>query len=404
MQRQTPYRTLLSVATLAGVATQSLNAGAQQACPEEQAPALNCPDGNVRQPGSILITGNLGSGLVGVVSVDPAGTEADVFVHSSWSGHDIGNIHPVPHSPKEQFVLTGIQGSYGIHRLDQCGQTAEVGYGGLAVQGQYKGFAVDSASGDLIVSSQIEKLHTADPPQPPRHEYFRIAADGSGFSTFTTELDSLVYEGADSRVSGAMTYDSQGTLWQSGYGQESLTSITHAQLLQDVPQESFHRVGVGRGLNALGYDGRYLWGSAALGAPELYRIDPQGPAYARTLWYTADFATELSNGNDTRGVTVDPDGNPWVITFDNKLVKLGKDSPDTVLKVIDLKVAVPEFSSAFALGVYGVNPAGIEGRCNGLGCSVSEVGKTTGLSGLSALGLGLVLFGLARRRRFSAME
>lgn len=402
MQPHVRHKALCALTAIASVAFQPADSMAAELCPDQQVPPLNCPDGHLRQLGNILVTGYLGSGQVGVLSVDSAAAVANVFVHSSWSGHDIGNVHSVPHSPKEQYVLTGVQGSYSIHRLDECGQSVEQGVGGLVLQGQYRGFTVDSVTGDLIVSSSIERRNTHQPPQPARHEYFRIAPDGSGFTTLTSELDSVVYEGADTRVSGAMTYDSAGTLWQSGYGQESLTSITQEQLSQSVPRESLHRVGAGLGLNALAYDGRYLWGSPALGDAGVYRISPEGPDYVRTLWYTADFETSNSNGNDTRGVTVDADGNPWVVTFDSKLVQLSKDSPNTVLKVVDLRAAVPEFSSPFALGVYGANPEGITRQCDGLACAVGTVGGAGRPWGTVALGLGLALAGLTCRRRHSS--
>lgn len=193
-------------------------ASAANICPATQVAPVSCPDGNVRKIGNLVVTARF-NGEVGIIQFDPKGTEADVFVHARWSGYGAGNIRPLPLSPKEQLVLTSDDGSrYTLHQFDECGKPGIPEYGGLVTWGPHLGFAGEPATGDLIVSERIvQQGQEVELPDwaDREHPYHRVAADGSSNSSFSAYLsiDGVSYEGADSGISGAITFGPNGTLW-----------------------------------------------------------------------------------------------------------------------------------------------------------------------------------------------
>lgn len=382
-------------------------------CQVAETPPM-CSDSVDRNVGDILIAVQFETDFdqpasVGILGVPPGGTEQDVYLHARWTASSVGDLHPVGSNPKQQWALTSPTYSR-LYHLDECGRVITDDYGRLQPGAQEVGFAVDPVSGDVLVSGSLSSASV-----PHTHTYYRVAAPSS-HTTFISELrvvDGLPdYEGANSAQSGAMAFTPDGTLFQSGYGRESLTSISAEQLSRtDGPvEEILSRIGLsdGAGLEELVHDGSHLWAIAipSVGKPSgaVVRINPTDKQ--RTDWYIPDGPADR-----LEGLVIDRDGNLWVSTRGGRLTQLSRTTSHQVTKTIDLVAAVSHLSSKLpsdvkaltstrSLSVYGANPPAMCPISSA--CSVANLGRAgssnPSLVGLG-MGLGLALMSVVRRRR-----
>ncbi len=413
MHRTRSRNQLQGLYCLAVAVSLCAHANAAGVCEVTETPP-SCSDSVVRNVGDILIAVQFEGAFdqpasVGILGIPPGGSEQDVYLHARWAASSIGDLHPVAAAPKQQWALTSPTYSR-LYHFDECGQVITDDYGRLQPGAQEVGFAVDPVEGDVLVSGRLNNTSV-----PHTHTYYRVAS-ASSHSTFISELrvvDGLPdYEGANSAESGAMAFAPDGTLFQSGYGRESLTTISAEQLSRPngPVEEILSRIGLtdGAGLEELVNDGSHLWGIAipSVGKPSgaVVRINPTDKL--RTDWYIPDGPADR-----LEGLVIDSGGNLWVATRAGRLTQLSRSTSHQVTKTIDLAAAVSHLSaklpsdintlsSARSLSVYGANPPAM---CPiSAACSVANLGRAgsskPSLVGLG-IGLGLALMSVVRRRR-----
>lgn len=353
------------------------SASASISCPSPQQ-NVTCSDGETRRPGDLMM-GFTTFGNAMIVGIHPATSQQfpDVYMHSQFPAAYLGDLVPVPENPNQMLVGAELDATgkrMTIGRLDRCGVLVDPKYGdftafygltGLQHLLGVAGLAIDPTSGDIFMPEFAWHPQVTSGLRPFAHRHFRVP-HGGGPATYFYAGGTDDYGPGDSRHSGGSAFNLDGDLYQSGYGQESLSVITAEQLDEMNPQEvridhdpNQHNSPGYRGLHRMVVDGtgRYIFATDL--SYDIVRIDTQHD-YERTVFLAS------TPGRSFKQIAIDTSNRIWTVDTSGVLHRTSNIylSYGVIEASYDVASAIGlPGQAAVSLAIYGVNEPVIQSAC-----------------------------------------